>query len=227
MPVTSTFFHEAYFEHPSSVFGGNYHFSQVHDQWARWIVSRHAPKRVVDVCCGYGYYLKAFDRLGVSTTGVDVSPHALGKASTVTRATLFQRDLERESIPCDTGSMDVALFINSLEYFSDERRILSEIHRVLKPGGVLFFSDVNGGVLSRFLNRNVQARIPCLHLRTPRQVHSALKDTGFVVTDSRPNGGPLDSIQERFIPRFIRPLERRLERVLEPGYFITLEAVAR
>lgn len=190
-------------------------------------MSRHASGRVIDVCCGYGYYLKAFDRLGVETTGVDISRHALRQASAITRAALFQRDLEREPIPCGTGSMDVVLLVNSLEYFSDERRLLGEIHRVLRPGGVLFFSDVNGGWLSRLLNRNVQSRIPCLTIRTPRQIHSALDDARFSVIDSRPNGGPLDTIQDRFVPRFFRPLQRRLERMLEPGYFITLEAVAR
>lgn len=190
-------------------------------------MSRHAPRRVIDVCCGYGYYLKAFDQLGVETFGVDVSSHALRQARGITRATLFQRDLEHEPIPSATASMDVALLVNSLEYFRDELHLLSEIHRVLRPGGVLFFSDVNGGWVSRLLNRNIQSRIPCWQLRTPRQVSSALIASRFAVLDSHPNGGPLDRIPDRLIPRFVRPFHHRLERMFEPGYFITLEAVAR
>jgi SAM-dependent methyltransferase len=224
--MSSFFFHEAYFKNPSSVFGGHYYFSPIHEQWARWLVDRHAPKNVIDVCCGYGHYLKAFDQLGVNTFGVDVSAHAIEQARAITKATLFQRDLERGPIPIETRSMDVALLVNSLEYFKNERRLLSEIHRVLRPGGVLFFSDVNGGWLSRFLNRNIQARIPCWKVRAPRQVHEALKDTRFTILSSQPNGGPIDSLHDRHIPRFVLPLRRSLERLMEPGYFITLEAMA-
>ncbi len=225
--MSSLFFNDAYYENRSSVFGGHYQFSTAHEQWARWIVARHAPKKVLDVCCGYGYYLKAFDRLGVETVGVDISDHALQQAKTVTRATLFQQDLEREHIPCDPCSMDVVLLVNSLEYFRDERRLLAEIHRVLRPGGVLFFSDVNGGWLSRLLNHNVQSRIPCWKIRGPREIFSAFKDTRFSILDSRPNGGAIDRIHEKVLPGFARPIERRLERMVEPGYFITLEAMAR
>jgi SAM-dependent methyltransferase len=207
------------------VFSGNYHYSRVHEQWARWIMTRYAPKNVLDVCCGYGFYLKAFDELGVPTIGVDISRHAIEQARSISKASLFQRDLERESIPCMTGSVDVAIFVNSLEYFRDAWRIFSEIRRVLRPDGILFFSDVNGGLISRYLNRNVQSRIACWHIRTPVQVKQVLKKTRFMVTDSIPNGGPLEACKT-FIPRFFQPMFKHYACVVEPGYFITLLARA-
>lgn len=216
-------FHEAYFKSKSSVFNGNYHFSPFHEQWARWIVSRYTPTSVLDVCCGYGFYLKAFDQLGVSTIGVDISRHAIEQARSITTASLFQRDLERESIPCETGSVDVAIFVNSLEYFRDARRIFTEIRRVLRPGGALFFSDVNGGLVSRFLNRNVQARIACWHIRTPSQVKRALKNSRFQFTESIPNGGPVERFSA-IVPRFLKPAFKLYARIAEPGYFLTLLA---
>ncbi|HME52021.1 MAG TPA: class I SAM-dependent methyltransferase [Candidatus Lokiarchaeia archaeon] len=218
-------FQESYFKSKTSVFSGNYHFSRVHEQWARWIMSRYAPTNVLDVCCGYGFFLKAFDELGVVTIGVDISHHAIEAARSITRASLFQRDLERESIPCETGSVDVTFFVNSLEYFRDAQRIFSEIRRVLRPGGVLFFSDVNGGLLSRILNRNVQDRIACWHMRTPQQVKRVLKKARFLVTDSFPNGGPIEACS-KIIPWFLQKVFKGYACAVEPGYFMTFLARA-
>ena len=46
---------------------------------------------------------------------------------------------------CDTGleagSLDAVLLYDTFHDLSDSQRVLEELHRVLKPGGLLSFSD--------------------------------------------------------------------------------------
>ncbi len=48
-------------------------------------------------------------------------------------------DIE-QALPFGTGALDVVLLLNVLEHIFDHRRVLSEIGRVLRPGGVLYMA---------------------------------------------------------------------------------------
>jgi SAM-dependent methyltransferase len=47
---------------------------------------------------------------------------------------------EGENLPFETGAFDIVLSDNVVDHARDPRRILEEIARVLKPGGLLYFT---------------------------------------------------------------------------------------
>lgn len=99
-------------------------------------------RRVLDVGCGAGQELLPFAIvLGAACVGVDVTPevgHAgreLFAAHAPSASVNFAR-AAAESLPFDEGVFDVAVCRLALPY-TDNARALSELARVLRPGGAL------------------------------------------------------------------------------------------
>ena len=96
------------------------------------------PRRptVVDIGCSTGYLLRDVRSAlpGASLIGVDLVAAGLRKAhENVPDARLLQADAC--ALPLDDASVDAAVSANLLEHVLDDVRALSEIRRVLRPGG--------------------------------------------------------------------------------------------
>lgn len=119
------------------------HCSRWHfiDVWTRRaMLERLGPvgcaPTILDIGCSTGYLLADLRaRLpGAALIGVDLLASALRKAQrNVEDALLLQADACR--MPLLDRCVDVALSANLLEHVPDDTRVLSEIHRVLRPGG--------------------------------------------------------------------------------------------
>jgi SAM-dependent methyltransferase len=93
--------------------------------------------KVLNGGAGQGTLSRRLTELGYDVTSTDVSPEtvellqrAAGKA--------VQADLT--SLPFEDESFDAAVLGEVLEHIEDDRRALGEIHRVLRPEGVLALS---------------------------------------------------------------------------------------
>ena len=114
---------------------------------------RPAPgERVVDIGSGAGFdSFLAAQQVGPDgqVIGIDMTPEMLDK-STATAAELrmeqvaFREGLA-ETLPVDAGWADVVISNGVINLCADKRAVLSEIHRVLKPGGWLQFADIANG----------------------------------------------------------------------------------
>tara|TARA_Y100000310_G_C20695437_1_gene825365 strand:- start:3895 stop:4629 length:735 start_codon:yes stop_codon:yes gene_type:complete len=101
--------------------------------------NRLKKPKVLDVGCGSGMTMKAFGK-AADMYGVDVSEEAVGFCK--------QRGLEHVKkgsamkLPYKDGEFD-AVFVLDVLYHKmvDEDDALSEIHRVLKKGGLVFVTD--------------------------------------------------------------------------------------
>jgi SAM-dependent methyltransferase len=114
---------------------------------------RLAPgERVVDIGSGAGLdSFLAAQQVGPKgeVIGVDMTPAMLDK-STATAAELRLGQVEfreglAEALPVDAGWADVVISNGVINLCADKRAALSEIHRVLKPGGWLQFADIANG----------------------------------------------------------------------------------
>lgn len=95
-------------------------------------------KRLLEVGCGAGIDLVRFARAGAEVTGVDLAPVSIELA----RRNFEQRDLEAEllvmngeDLRFDKDTFDVVYAHGVLQYTADAQQMISEIYRVLKPGG--------------------------------------------------------------------------------------------
>jgi len=102
---------------------------------------------VLDYGCGPGSYVIPLAEL-VGKSGkvyaLDIHPLAIqGIQSIASKRQLT--NVETICSDCKTGlpdnSVDVVLLYDTLQALSDPDRVLEELHRVLKPNGILSFSD--------------------------------------------------------------------------------------
>lgn len=115
---------------------------------------------VLDYGCGAGYIVSALLRSGINARGCDIF-YAGGDRSKLVPSELFGtiiKPMENGSIPFPSESFDFVVNNQVLEHVEDIDSVLSEIHRVLKPGGQ---------VLSLFPDKSVwregHCGIPFLH----------------------------------------------------------------
>jgi SAM-dependent methyltransferase len=115
---------------------------------------RLAPgERVVDIGSGAGFdSFLAAAQVGPTgrVVGVDMTPEMLEK-STATGAELGLDHVEfraglAESVPVDDSWADVVISNGVINLCADKHAVLSEIRRVLRPGGWLQFADIANGL---------------------------------------------------------------------------------
>jgi ubiquinone/menaquinone biosynthesis C-methylase UbiE len=97
---------------------------------------------LLDLACGHGRIANSLAERGVRVTGLDATPLFLDLA----RKDAAERAVEVEYVEGDMRSLPwserfdrVLSWFTSLGYFSDEenRQVLAEAHRALRPGGLL------------------------------------------------------------------------------------------
>jgi arsenite methyltransferase len=115
---------------------------------------RLAPgERVVDIGSGAGFdSFLAAAQVGPSgrVVGVDMTPEMLEK-STATGTELGLDHVEfraglAESVPVEDSWADVVISNGVINLCADKHAVLSEIRRVLRPGGWLQFADIANGL---------------------------------------------------------------------------------
>lgn len=95
-------------------------------------------KTLLEVGCGAGVDLVRFARAGAVVTGVDLSATSIDLA----RQNISQNGLHAalqimngEALEFANDSFDVVYAHGVLQYTADTRRMVAELHRVLRPGG--------------------------------------------------------------------------------------------
>jgi 2-polyprenyl-6-hydroxyphenyl methylase / 3-demethylubiquinone-9 3-methyltransferase len=161
------------------------YFDRVNPDWKRL--------EVLDLGCGGGYMSEAIARRGARVIGIDPSTASLQAAQIHAQPqglNIIYRAGVGEAIPLETHSIDRVVCVDMLEHVQDVEKVLSEVHRVLRQGGIFFFDTVNRNWLSRLvfitLAENVVkalprgAHDPAKYIR-PKEMQRMLEKTGFSV----------------------------------------------
>lgn len=93
---------------------------------------------IVDAGCGPGGGLSVLVEHGLRPIGLDLE-YGLLKEAQKSESPLVQGDLN--SLPFVTASVDT-IFCECAWNLTDKKQVLSEFHRVLRPGGSLVLSDI-------------------------------------------------------------------------------------
>ena len=114
-------------------------------QSTRPFISTKAPQ-LVDIGCGTGANLPMLrEAVGPqgAVFGLDFSPLALQWARSEGEIEGGQIHLSQGdalALPLRDNCADIVTMLDVLEHLSDDNRALSEVHRILKPGGALILS---------------------------------------------------------------------------------------
>jgi len=101
--------------------------------------------RILDYGCGYGRTLAELSRAGYDhVVGTDFSEAMLGRSRRELPHSMLVRN-DGSVLPIKSESIDAVLLFAVLTCIpddNDQRVVLSEVERVLSPGGLLYISDL-------------------------------------------------------------------------------------
>jgi SAM-dependent methyltransferase len=115
------------------------------DRFGNWLsmrtlehhVGSPVEKRIADIGCGYNAVIaRRFGAKAASTTILDISISPEVMASAGVTAIEGRLPASIEGVP--DRSVDIALCVSVLEHLDEPARTLSELRRIVAPGGVLF-----------------------------------------------------------------------------------------
>lgn len=147
--------------------------------------------RVLDVGCGTGVYLRRFAAAGLDAVGVEPAPGMIEVARRE-NPTLRVEQGVATLLPFEDASMDAVTSIEVFRYLhaEDIERSLSEIARVLRPGGFAFVTLVNRLALDGFYIRqrlrqrrkgvDFDRKNPHCEFYTPHEAEMQMRRAGFV-----------------------------------------------
>jgi SAM-dependent methyltransferase len=102
-----------------------------------------ASRRVIDVASGTGRWTARLAQLGADVFGIDVSPEMLAEAEKKPElpGRLVQADATALPLPPETA--DIALCSFALGYIRSFGRAVSELARIVRPGGTVIVSELH------------------------------------------------------------------------------------
>ncbi|MGD0986144.1 MAG: methyltransferase domain-containing protein [Acidimicrobiales bacterium] len=111
-------------------------------------LSLQSGERVLDVPCGHGRISNLLAVRGLEVTGVDASALFLDKArhdASAAGVSVRYESGDMRQLPMDGPFDAVVCWYTSFGYFDDDdnRRVLSEFRRVLRPGGRLLIETIH------------------------------------------------------------------------------------
>jgi SAM-dependent methyltransferase len=138
-----------------------------------------AGDRVLDVGCGAGAFSALAAASGASTTGVDVAEAALERGRLAYPGLDFRRVPFDGPLPLEDSSFDLVWASEVIEHVADTAPWLSELRRVLAPGGRLLITTPSHGRLRLVMHGIERYSEPLgdhLHLYTARSLRELLQE---------------------------------------------------
>ena len=151
-----------------------------------WHTAPHEPghgRRLLDIGCGNGKKLIAYQDRGFEVYGIDVAAEAIAQARQHVPEGCFQvGTFEEADYPHDY--FDVIRFDNVLEHVYDPKTFLQKAHLLLRPGGTAFgFVPSGSGPTVTLMGKySINSWVPFhLNLFTPGCLRDLAEDAGFSV----------------------------------------------
>jgi 2-polyprenyl-6-hydroxyphenyl methylase/3-demethylubiquinone-9 3-methyltransferase len=118
-------------------------------------IDRRAPladKRVLDVGCGGGILSEAMAELGAKVAGIDATPAPLAVARLHMKESNLRINYQEATAEVfakeNPDRFDIVTCLELLEHVPKPASVVSACHRLVKPGGDVFFATLNRNLKS-------------------------------------------------------------------------------
>lgn len=224
------------FDYEKKVWGGEtLRLSPVHFRASRlfWALREISNKKgkLLDVGCGVGDFAESFKhyRPGLEIHATDISSNAIAKAKKRKLKVIFKvADAQKLSFKNET--FDVVTCFDLIEHVCYPKKVIGEIYRVLKPGGLFHaFIPTEKNLLSveglfiklGWKGKEIYGGHP--HHFSKKQVLSLLEKTGFKVEKVRWGEHLINQIIEVLYFSALSIRGKNVERTVE-GYLASAES---
>ncbi|MES2562552.1 MAG: class I SAM-dependent methyltransferase [Pseudomonadota bacterium] len=136
----------------------------------------------LDAGCGAGTYARWLAEQGLEVIGADYSQPTLLKATQRGAAHIAYCAADTSKLPFPDATMDGALCFGVLQAVWNSQPFVTELSRVLKPGGELWIDALNAHALHARWDigeRRLRGRPMHLRYESPRKLMAILRDAGF------------------------------------------------
>ena len=160
-------------------------------------------KAVLDLGCAGGFMAEALALRGAHVTGIDPAADAIDAARAHAREGGLRIGYDvgvGEALPYESASFDAVVCVDVLEHVADLNKVLSEVVRILRPGGLFLFDTINRNPLARLATITIAENVlrllprgthdPAMFIR-PVELRAAMQRAGLVpgaITGLGPRG---------------------------------------
>ena len=158
---------------------------------------------VLDLGCAGGFMAEALALRGAHVTGIDPAADAIDAARAHARETGLRIGYDvgvGEALPYESATFDAVVCVDVLEHVANLNKVLSEVVRTLRPGGLFLFDTINRTPLARLATITVAEDVlrllprgthdPAMFIR-PTELRAAMQRAGLVpgaITGLGPRG---------------------------------------
>ena len=154
--------------------------------------------KILDVGCGDGLFLQEAKNKGWHVNGTELSFFASTYASKMLDTEIFNGELHEAKFP--ENDFDVVTLWHVLEHVQDPKNYLKEIHRILKPNGLLMLAVPNANnIVMRLAYRIIKGQKIKIFSIDDKEIHlyhytakilkSYFDETGFNCIKFSPDFG--------------------------------------
>ena len=147
----------------------------------RVLAAGQAPGRLLDIGCATGEFLTLAREAGWAVSGLETAPEA---AAAARAGGLPVHTGPLAAAPWEPGSFDAVTLWDVIEHLQDPRAALTQVARLLRPGGILLLTTPNIRSLSYAAlgyHWNVVGPNDHLYYFAPRTLARLLHETGFAI----------------------------------------------
>jgi 2-polyprenyl-3-methyl-5-hydroxy-6-metoxy-1,4-benzoquinol methylase len=147
--------------------------------------------RLLEIGCATGEFLQLAAQAGFEVEGVEPDPGTSVLARDRHRLNVTTGTLSEAGYP--SACFDAVVMLHVIEHLDSPRQTVNEIHRVLKPGGIVAIETPNiDTIWFRLLKTRWRQFIPDHYFFfTPRTLGRLLENTGFRLLEIERVGKPM------------------------------------